>query len=218
MTFTDSADFTGSITGAGAGHIQTNTTKAILVVNEGETVSIGSSVDKVLTVYGNGGTITSSANIWADKNAITSLILQHDSTIGGEYALGLSATSKGATTADLAGYTLTVNKTGNFNLCNATISNGGTIDVVKGNLLTWGTASTMSDGTLKLGSTATAELNANLTVRDLVNGGATISGASVLTVNGTLSGGGKIPKLTMGNDATIKLSGAEKLTVGTAFS
>lgn len=162
------------------------------------------------TVVCNGGTLNATGTIYADHNCIKSLTLGGDSEINGSGRIGVTMADASATTLDLGTYTLTVNGGAYLNLRNTTVSGTGTIDVSNGTLLPWGNVSSASNVSLNLGANGHAEMNVGLTVKNFsMASGATFTGTnnSAITVTGKLSGTGSIPKLTLGNGATIDTTG-----------
>ena len=133
---------------------------------------------------------------------------------------GLLAFGYGETKLDLGSKTLTLNGPAKkFWLCNTAITGMGTIRVKHGYLNTTSRASIGEDCTLDVPNGGALILNADLTVKNFVNGTINnIAGNAMLTVKGTLTPGTKaIPKLTLGYDATIKATGTAQV-VSTTFS
>ena len=133
---------------------------------------------------------------------------------------GLLAFGYGETKLDLGSKTLTLNgPTKKFWLCNTAITGMGTIRVKHGYLNTTSQASIGEDCTLDVPNGGALILNADLTVKNFVNGTINnIAGNAMLTVKGTLTPGTKaIPKLTLANGATIKATGTAQV-VSTTFS
>ena len=133
---------------------------------------------------------------------------------------GLLAFLYGETKLDLGSKTLTLNGPGkNFWLCNTAITGTGTIRVKRGFLNTTSQASIGEDCTLEVPNGGALILNADLTVKNFVNGTINnIAGNAMLTVKGTLTPGTKaIPKLTLASGATVKATGTAQV-VSTEFS
>lgn len=167
------------------------------------------------TVVCNGGTLKATGLIYANQNCIKSLTLGGNSEINGSGRIGVTMADASATTLDLGTYTLTVNGGAYLNLRNTTVSGTGTIDVSNGTLLPWGVASSASNVSLNLGASGHAEMNVGLTVKNFsMASGATFTGTNngAITVTGKLSGTGSIPKLTLGDGATIDATGDLKVT------
>ena len=154
------------------------------------------------------------------KMQTVQIILDGDATAAFSNDFGLIAPGYKETKLDLGENTLTLDGAGkNFWLCNTTISGTGTIRVRHGFLNTTSQASIGEDCTLDVPNGGALTLNADLTVKNFVNGTINdIAGNATLTVLGTLTPGTKaIPKLTLASGATVKATGTAQV-VSTEFS
>ncbi|MCQ2391581.1 MAG: autotransporter adhesin family protein [Kiritimatiellae bacterium] len=157
------------------------------------------------------------------KAQMNSLMMTDDTRLTG-YSFGLVKRGYAATVVDLGGKTLTIDlradgnwKTRNFYLANTSIKNGGEIVMAKGDLVLYYTSSEMKNGLLRLKSGAVLNLNGQtFSLNDFVNEGGAIAGTdsgSRMVIGGTLSGSVSLANLTLNDNATIRLKGAETLTV-----
>ena len=155
---------------------------------------------------------------------MNSLAMTADTTIGG-YSFGLVKTKYASTVIDLGGKALTIDmiggdswKTRNFYLANATIKNGGELVLKRGDLVLFNAPTTMNSGVLRLKGDAVLNMNGQtLTLNDFANEGGKISSGGNLVLVGTFSGGGTVTNLRMNDNSTIRLCGAETLTVTDDF-
>lgn len=176
-----------------------------------------------------GGAITNSDAVndrsgrWPQMNSLT----MRGDTVASGYSFGFVRSDYSPTVLDLGGNTFTVAlraddddwKTRNFYLANTSIKNGGEFLVERGEIVLYQAGSEMKTGVMRLKAGTLLNLNGcTLTVNDLVNEGGTISTRGELMVNGVLSGANTVGNLTMADNATIRLSGDETLTVTKSFT
>ena len=172
--------------------------------------------------------VNSRGSIGSDIRQAKSISLEGDATATASKNFGLIGGGRTETTLALGSNTLTINGTSGFWLCNTTIVgdgiiavNGGTVQCVYsklGNVI--GENCTLNIG---VGGTLRIDNDVSLTVKNFHNGGTYYVysgyGLGTLVVTGTLTTGNKVTKLTLGNDATIKMTGPDVAqTVTTTFS
>jgi autotransporter-associated beta strand protein len=156
-------------------------------------------------------------NIRNDVHQTTNLILDGDATVNAVKFFGLCGSSdSAATTLNIGEHTLMVDGSG-FWLVNTTIEGGGEI-VANGVLAVPKGSSSGADCTLTIASGGTLHGNGTLSVKNFTNNG-TINNTAMLTVTGTLTPANEIPRLTLDDGSTVKVTGLDApQTVTTAFS
>ena len=148
------------------------------------------------------------------KMQTVQIILDGNATAEFSDDFGLLAPGYKETRLDLGSNTLTLDGSGEkFWLCNTTIKGTGTIEVSHGYLNLTKASSTGENCTLKVLNGGALVLDADLTVKNFVNGTVhDITGTATLTVKGTLTPGTEaIPKLTLADGATIKATGTAQV-------
>jgi hypothetical protein len=148
------------------------------------------------------------------------LMLTGDASAKAVGTFGLLSPGYGESRLELNGHTLTLVGTNKFWMCNTKVLGSGTLVVATNGILQVTRASGGADWTLTVDVGGELIDNAALSVRNFVNNG-TMTGNNngILTVTGTLTTGNAIPKLTLANGATVKMSGTNAVqSVTTAFS
>ena len=154
------------------------------------------------------------------KMQTVQIILDGNATAEFSNDFGLLAPGYKETRLDLGSNTLTLDGSGEkFWLCNTTINGTGTIEVSHGYLNLTKASSIGENCTLKVLNGGALVLDADLTVKNFVNGTVhDINGTATLTVKGTLTPGTEaIPKLTLADGATVKATGTAQ-SVSTKFA
>lgn len=221
--------YTVNNTGSGQMAVKGNVGGMYTVTPE-KTLDVGGityNTDYLVVSYG--GTITNT-NTTEDRNGskcqMNNLVLSADTKLTG-YSFGVVKKGYAGTVVDLGGKTLTLDLIGggnwttrNFYLANTTIKNGGEFVIKKGDLvLVTGTDSTMNSGVMRLQRDGVLNPNGRIfTIANLRNEGGTISLSGGLVITEALSGANTISTLTMNDDTTIKLSGAEQLKVTSSLT
>lgn len=181
-------------------------------------------------VGGNGALVNNGADIGNSFLQCSNIKLAADASMGGTGAWALLAAGYGATSLDLAGFTLTKTGANTIYLCNSTLT-AGTVQVSAGVLATVQTAVDGSAAAFVLDNTAAVELSlgVNLSVGSLSGGGATggnvVLGANTLTagaLNTSTSYGGVISgtsgSLVKNGTGTLTLTGANTYTGATTIN
>ena len=187
-----------------------------VVVADGATFDLNGVADTSCSVTlagtgvgGKGAFVNNKSHVSADNLQTVQLTLADDALVGGAYDFGLLAPRHQDTLLELGIYKLTINKTGNFWLHNATVTGTGTILVENGTLRVDKTKSLAEEATVEIGENGTLQLNIDMTMGNLVDNGA-ITGAGVPIVKGTVTATAtEIPKLTLLDGATIKIPDAD---------
>ena len=187
-----------------------------VVVADGATFDLNGVADTSCSVTlagtgvgGKGAFVNNKSHVSADNLQTVQLTLADDALVGGAYDFGLLAPGHRDTLLELGAYKLTINKTGNFWLHNATVTGTGTILVENGTLRVDKTKSLAEEATVEIGENGTLQLNIDMTMGNLVDNGA-ITGAGVPIVKGTVTATAtEIPKLTLLDGATIKIPDAD---------
>ena len=158
------------------------------------------------------------ANIGNNSLQMVQMILTGDATAHADGAFGLLAPGHKATRLELNGHDLTLTGTNSFWLCNTTVLGAGTVVVSNGTFYAHKNASSGADWGIAVATGGTFTVGVAVTVKDFVNGG-TVNGGGTLTVTGALTAGNEIPKLTLANGATIKMSATNAAqTVSSTFA
>lgn len=191
------------------------------VVKSGATLDLNGKDDMTYVFeLENGATLKNTgADIGTGQRQTKMLTLSGDATVEAVGVFGLHNGSNAQTKLELNDYTLTKTGTNAFELVNTAVSGAGTIDVREGILWANTSASTISEATLKIAQGAILRLDRNLTSAGVVFNGA-IEGNAMLTANGTLSGAGIVPNLTLGDGATADLTAitVSNLTFGSSMT
>ncbi len=146
------------------------------------------------------------------------LILAGDATAHAVGSFGLLAPGHKATRLELGGNTLTLTGTNFFWLSATTVLGTGTVAVSNGTLQAWNNT-TGADWAIAVGTGGAFVANHTVDVKDFVNNGAAVGGTGTLRVTGTLTAGNAIPRLTLADGATVKLSATNAAqTVSTALT
>lgn len=175
---------------------------------------------------------TGTSSVASSTKQMASLTLEGNATANVHRSFGLVGNDYAATSLNLGSYTLTVtggnnsNKTYSLFLVNTAVSGTGKILVSDGILCPLEDPSG-ENFTVEIGSSGQLQLNrvgsnrpySQFTVGNFVNNGTdgSADGAKSLIVNGTLTPGNAIKKLTLADGATIKASATQSQTVSTTF-
>jgi autotransporter-associated beta strand protein len=207
----------GTVTVASGGTVDLN---GVTDATYGYTIS-GSGVGGIGALVNNGGTIGTGAA------QTTNLRLAADATIGGTGEWGMLASGFGATSIDLAGFTLTKLGSGSFHLANTTFT-AGSLSIQQGNVFINASSTTVNASAVAvtLANVAGAALVLNgksLTLASLAGGGAsggsvnlgagtlTVGDAANTTYAGSISGTGGLVKQGSG---TLRLSASNTFSGG----
>ena len=184
-------------------------------------------------IGGAGVLVNNGGGIWDNRAQTSNIKLSGDASIGGTGYWALLAGGYAGTSLNLAGYTLTKTGANSVQLCNTTISGGGTIRVSGGTFGTTKRGCSGSGTALIVDNTAGVgvSLADNLAIGSLSGGGASggsmsISSGKVLTVgalgttntySGIISGAGGIAKVGSGKlilDGVNTYSGKTDINLG----
>ena len=166
----------------------------------------------VILLEADASLLNNGADIGTGVRQTKMIALGGNATVGGTGAFGIHNAGNDLSKLELGEYTLTKTGTNAFDLVNTTISGTGTIAIEEGSLHTYTKPSTAANATLTFAEGTSANLGANLTVKDLVLNGAPINGAGVLTATGVISGDQTLVKRGTG---TLRLNAANTYTGGT---
>ncbi len=162
-----------------------------------------------------------------NQNQPVQLILAGNAEANGTGNFGIVRADGGQTRIDLGTNTLTIANGANnttFFLGNTTITGTGTIAVNKGTLVIKDANATGTDCTIVIGANGRFQLNTGfcLSVKNFINNGVDNSSndkGGTVVVNGTITPGNAIKRLTLTDGATVKMIGRNSLqTVTKAFS
>lgn len=227
LTLTQTSDYTGGTTVEQGGLVfgpndcpigpyEQNATvwTTNAVVKSGAWLDLNGRLDQtyVIMLESEASLLNNGADIGMGKRQTKMVALSGNATVGGTGAFGIHNGENAASKLELGEYTLTKTGTNAFDLVNTTISGTGTIAIEEGSLRTYTTASTAANATLTFAEGTSANLGANLTVKNLVLNGAPINGAGVLTATGVIDGDQTLVK--RGN-GTLRLNAANTYTGGT---
>ena len=189
-----------------------------ITVYEGGTFDVGGLTSEIRTVLA-GGTLantlkdhisTSSGVDWNAQIPIFKVVA--DSDISAEFTLGLVAGGYAQTTLDLGGNELAISIASgkNFILDNTEVKAGTLKTTGEGQLYISRTSCRAAEADFDLGS-AKVSVNVATEVHDLtVRSGTTVSGGSVITVNGTYRPlGATAPNVLLKDGASLDLSGLD---------
>lgn len=199
-----------------------------VLVKSGATFDLNGYKNNIMRVILEDGAylINTRYNIPNTYQQIKSITLEGNATVSSDYNFGLrSENGENKTTLALDSNTLTFDGEATFWLAGATITGSGVVNVANGTLQCVSYSSAGADCTLNIGANGMLRIdnNLSLTVKNFHNGGTYYVysgyGLGTLVVTGTLTTGNKVTKLTLGNGATIKMTGTDNAqTVTTTFS
>lgn len=203
----------GGTSGSVTGNIFTSngTTSGTLAVNRSDTVVLTNVISGAgaFRQSGSGTTVLTGANTYTGATTVSAGTLQ----IGNGGTTGAIASTSAVTNNG----TLAINRSDAVTFANnvsgsgAFVHQGSGVVTVTGNLTHTG-GTTISSGTLKIGSGGTTgSLSGNI----VNNGGLTVDRSDAVTLNGAISGSGKLDKLGAG---TLTLTGANTYSGGTTVA
>ena len=202
-----------------------NNTPIVLTVNDGATLHLANMGDSAYSLVCNGGTVNNDGTVTGNRyttgcRQAKNITINGDTTFTGNQ-FGLLASGYGATTMtfnDNATLTINMNANSAFFMTATTVSGAGTIKVAQGifsSANNTGAAPVINEGVKVVvdGGTLKADKN-TLTIHTLeyVSGSFTSANNAAVKVTGTLSGSPTIPRLTLGNGATIPVTSEIKVS------
>ena len=225
---------------AGVTIVENGTLKVASYTGAGDshTVRVASGATFDLNGYGNNALsvileegahfVNSGAFISNNSKQAKSITLEGDATATAIKGFGLVAPGHKESFLNLNSNTLTLDGSSCFWLCNTTVTGTGTIAIENGVLQVPLSSSFGEECTLNIGANGTLRIDngLSLTVNKFCNGGTIMApfkegngwyAQGTLVVTGTLISGNPIPKLTLGNGATIKATGTAQV-VSTMFT
>lgn len=206
-----------------------NNTPIVLTVNDGATLHLANMGDSAYSLVCNGGTVNNDGTVTGNRyttgcRQAKNITINGDTTFTGNQ-FGLLASGYGATTLtfnDNATLTINMNANSAFFMTSTTVSGTGTINVTQGIFSSAnnnGTAPVVNEGVKVVvdGGTVKADKN-TLTIHTLeyVSGSFASNANAAIKVTGTLSGSSTIPRLTLGDGATIPVT--SEITVSNALA
>lgn len=179
-----------------------------------------SDVSATVRLAGNAMVANTGADIGNNKMQMVQLVLTGNASAKATGTFGLLAPNFAESRLELNGNTLTLVGTNKFWMCNTTVLGSGTVVVATNGILAVTRASRGADWTLAVDAGGKLIADTALNVRNFVNNGMmTGNNNSLLTVTGTLTAGNEIPRLTLADGSTIKMTGTNAVqNVTTAFS
>ena len=179
-----------------------------------------SDVSATVRLAGNAMVANTGADIGNTKMQMVQLVLAGNASAKATGTFGLLAPNYAESRLELNGNTLTLVGTNKFWMCNTTVLGSGTVVVATNGILAVTRASRGADWTLAVDAGGKLIADTALSVRNFANNGTmTGNNHSLLTVTGTLTAGNEIPRLTLADGATIKMTGTNAMqSVATAFS
>ena len=206
-----------------------NNTPIVLTVNDGATLHLANMGDSAYSLVCNGGTVNNDGTVTGNRYTMgcrqaKNITINGDTTFTGNQ-FGLLASNYGATTLtfnDNATLIINMNANSAFFMTSTTVSGAGTINVAQGIFSSAnnnGAAPVVNEGVKVVvdGGTVKADKN-TLTIHTLeyVSGSFASNANAAVKVTGSLSGSPTIPRLTLGDGATIPVT--SEITVSSALA